>query len=146
MIDKFTRVTRPDMSLAVVGGLFANRDGGNRLFEIALCLPGEHVQLVCEPRNPHDPSAVAVFSARGTQLGYLSAERCGWMGARIALGEDIQAIFQRADRGSAIIRVSFIGAPPSLAALPPQVHATKPQRALQGDDFYPDDEPIDDWN
>ena len=133
------------MSLNVVGGLFANKNGSNRLFEIALCLPGEPVQLVCEPRNPHDPSAVAVFSARGMQLGYLSAERCGWIGARIAQGEDLRAVFQRADRGAAVIRVSFSGRPPSLASLPPP----RPARAepvTEGDEFYPDDIPDEDWS
>ena len=83
----------PDMSLSVVGGMHPNKDGSNRLFEMAMCLPGEPVQLVREPRNPIDPTAVAVFSARGLQLGYLSAERCGWIGARIAQGEDIRAVF-----------------------------------------------------
>lgn len=84
------------MSLAVVGGIHPNKDGSNRLFEIAMCLPGEPVQLVCEPRNRHDTSAVAVFSERGIQLGYLSADRCGWIGGKIAQGEDIQAVFQQA--------------------------------------------------
>lgn len=101
------------MSLAVVGGLHLNNDGSNRLFEIALCLPGEPVSLVCEPRNLVDPNAVAVFSVRGAQLGYLPAERSGWIGARISQGEDFRAIFQQASSGVAVIQVSFSGAPPA---------------------------------
>lgn len=135
-------MSRPDMSLAVVGGLHPNKDGSNRLFEIAVCLPGEPVQLVREPRNPLDPLAVAVFSVRGTQLGYLSAERCGWIGARIAQGEELLAVFQQASRGAAIIRVSFSGALPSL---PAALSAPQPVRVSNDDDFYPDPIPEDDW-
>lgn len=135
-------MARPDMSLAVVGGLHPNKDRSNRLFEIALCVPGEPVQLLREPRNPVDPSAVAVISARGTQLGYLSAERCGWIGARMALGEEIVAIFQRAERGAAVIRVSFGGEPPSL---PPAPLAPALPPVADGVDFYPDVFPDEDW-
>ena len=130
------------MSLAVVGGIHPNKDGSNRLFEIAMCLPGEPVQLVCEPRNRHDPSAVAVLNARGNQLGYLSADRCGWIGAKITQGEDIQAAFQQAKGGSAIIRVSFSGSPPTL---PKSSLALKPGPVAAGDEFYPDELPDDDW-
>ena len=130
------------MSLAVVGGVHPNKDGSNRLFEIAMCLPGEPVQLVCEPRNRHDPSAVAVFSTRGNQLGYLSADRCGWIGAKIAQGEDIQAVFQQAKRGSAIVRVSFSGSPPTL---PKSSSTLEPGPDAVGDEFYPDELPDDDW-
>src|ERR1700712_5590984 len=129
-------MARPDMSVTVVGGLHPNKDGSNRLFEMALCLPGEPVQLVPEPRNPVDPRAVAVFSMRGIQLGYLSAERCGWIGARIAQGEDIHAVFQQASSGVAVIRVSFSGEQPVL----PSPSASP---ARDGDRFYPDDIPDD---
>src|SRR5690349_9077690 len=43
----------------VVGSMHPNADGSNRLFEIALCVPGEPITLVREPKNKHDPSAVA---------------------------------------------------------------------------------------
>ena len=130
-------MARPDMSLAVVGGLYPNKDGSNRLFEMTICLPGEPVQLRREPRNPIDPDAVAVFSSRSIQLGYLSAERCGWIGARIAHGTDIRAVFQFASSGVAVIRVSFDGADPPLPASPPPT--TEP--VLEDDGFYPDDLP-----
>lgn len=67
----------PALSLAVVGAQYPNRDGSDRRFEILLCTPGEPVELVPEPRNRHDENAVAVRSARGVQIGYLTAERCG---------------------------------------------------------------------
>ena len=63
------------MSLAVVGAIHDNKDRSNRLFEIQLCAPGEPVDLVPEPKNPFDPSAIAIFSVRGIQIGYVSAEK-----------------------------------------------------------------------
>ncbi|WP_454887407.1 HIRAN domain-containing protein [Sphingomonas oryzagri] len=130
-------MARPDMTLSVVGGIHANADGSNRLFEIALCAPGEPVALVPEPRNRHDPSAVAVFSTRGIQIGYLSAERCGWIGSKIRLGEEIRALFQAAVKGGALIRVSFSGLDPDLPASAP---VRRPARLPDWDDsFYPDE-------
>lgn len=40
-----------------------------------LCEPGDPIELCREPKNKHDKHAVAVFTDRGTQLGYLTAER-----------------------------------------------------------------------
>lgn len=130
-------MARPDMTLSVVGGIHANVDGSNRLFEIALCAPGEPVQLVPEPRNKHDPSAVAVLSARDIQIGYLSAERCGWIGSKIRLGEELRAIFQAPSKGGALIRVSFSGEDPEL----PPARAPARDRAEDGSEsgFYPDE-------
>jgi len=130
-------MARPDMTLFVVGGIHSNSDGGNRLFEIAMCVAGEPVQLVLEPTNRHDPSAVAVFSARGIQIGYLSAERCGWVGSKIRLGEEVRALFQASERGGALIRISFSGADP---ILPASVSARLDTRSPDWDDgFYPDE-------
>lgn len=67
----------PAMSLAVVGARFPNSDGSDRRKEILLCVPGEPVELRPEPHNKADPRAVAVFSCRQVQIGYLTAERCG---------------------------------------------------------------------
>jgi len=130
-------MARPDMTLSVVGGIHPNADGSNRLFEIALCAPGETVQLILEPKNKHDPSAVAVFSVRGIQIGYLSAERCGWIGSKIGLGEDIRALFQAPAKGGALIRVGFAGVDP---ALPSPLREKAGGRPPDWDDsFYPDE-------
>jgi hypothetical protein len=129
-------MARPDMTLSVVGGIHANVDGSNRLFEIALCSPGEPILLVPEPKNKHDPSAVAVHSVRGIQIGYLSAERCGWIGAKIRLGEEIRGVFQEAVKGGARIRVSFSGEDP---ALPPARPKLEIRPEDPGDGFYPDE-------
>lgn len=102
------------MSLAVVGVEYPNRDKAksNRRFEIALCKPGDPVALVPEPKNPADPNAVAVFSDRGTQLGHVTAERCGRIGALIRDGREVQAVFQQAARYGCVIRVAFDGEAP----------------------------------
>lgn len=123
-----------ELSLAVVGLDYPNpdRSKSNRRFEMALCTPGEAVELRPEPKNPHDPRAVAVFSARDIQLGYLSAERCGWIGGKIKAGEEYQAVFQEPGAAAAIIRVRFGGGRPTLPA--------SRSMGIPIDDFVPDPE------
>lgn len=120
------------LSLAVVGADYPNRRGPGRRFEIALCSPGEPIELRLEPNNPADPSAVAVFSVRGVQLGYLSAERCRRIGAIMRAGRDVRAIFQHPARFGAVIRVAFDGADPVLPPPPPPPPAES--------DWWPDPE------
>lgn len=107
-----------ELSLAVVGLDFPNADKSrsNRRFEVALCCPGDPVELRPEPKNPADPRAVAVYSERGVQMGYLSAERCGLIGKRLNAGDEYRALFQEADRFKAVIRVRFGGGEPTLPA------------------------------
>ena len=127
------------LSLAVVGADFPNKRGPGRCFEIALCIPGEPVDLVREPKNPADPRAVAVFSARGVQIGYLTAERAPWIGAMIGVGREIRTVFQSASSYGAVIRIAFDGEEPTLPAEP------EPAAKQQDDsDFYPDFIPPDD--
>jgi hypothetical protein len=106
----------PSMSLAVVGVQYPNADGSNRLFEIALCVPGEVVELRPEPKNKHDERAVAVFSCRGQQIGYLTAERCGRIGRLIQRGHEVRALFQAQAQHGAWIRVAFDGEVPLLGS------------------------------
>ena len=127
------------LSLHVVGVSHPNRKGGgDRRFEILLCVPGEPVHLVPEPRNPVDPQAIAVLSARGVQIGYLSAERAQWIGGMLRNGTDIMAIFQSATPGGAAIRVGLDGAEPRLPEVKP------PAPARDDDGFWPDEIPPDD--
>lgn len=107
------------MSLAVVGADYPNRRGPGRRVEIALCKPGESVELVPEPRNPADPRAVAVFSCRGVQIGYLTAERCGRIGRLIRQGRQVRAVFQHATPWGAVVRIAFDGETPTLPAPKP---------------------------
>lgn len=112
-----------ELSLAVVGLDYANKDKSNRRFEMALCSPGERVELVPEPKNKADPGAIAVISARGVQLGYLTAERCGVVGTWLRLGEECQAVFQEPGRWAAVVRARFGGGAPTLP--PPRAPETE---------------------
>lgn len=132
----------PAMSLAVVGVRHPNRDKTNRQFEIAVCKPGEPVELRPEPKNPADENAVAVFSARGVQIGYLTAERCGRIGALIRQKREVEAVFQREAQHGAWIRVAFDGEKP-VVDLDPPAFVRAPLRAdgIEPEpDFYPDPE------
>ena len=129
---------RPALSLSVVGAGFPNKTGPGRRFEIELCSPGEPVELIPEPRNPADPLAVAVFSARGVQIGYLTAERCGLIGSIIREGREVRAIFQGKTSYGAMIRTAFDGEEPNL---PTSRAVGVPSNA--DDDFWPDYIPLD---
>lgn len=127
-----------ELSLYVVGADHPNRSGkGNRRFEILLCQPGEPVTLEPEPRNPVDPNAVMVISARGVQIGYLTAERAGWIAGMLRAGREITAIFQQPTQGGAAIRAALDGGTPTLPRTAAPVIDPEP-------DFWPDDLPPDD--
>lgn len=127
------------LSLAVVGADYPNKRGPGRRFELSLCKPGEPVQLVPEPKNPADPRAVAVFSCRGVQIGYLTAERCGWIGGMLGGGRDLRAIFQKKTSFGAWIRVAFDGAEPSL----PDERESDQVFEPDSQEFWPDFDPPD---
>lgn len=129
------------LSLHVVGADHPNRNGGNRRFEILLCAPGEPVELVPEPRNPVDPNAIAVFSVRAVQLGYLTADRAPWIGGMLRNGREMKAVFQHATRPGAAIRIGFDGEAPVLSS----VERTPIAEAASSEgDFWPDVLPLDD--
>jgi hypothetical protein len=98
-----------ELTLAVVGIDFPNADGSNRRSEAMMTLPGAPIELAPEPKNKHDPNAIAVFSTNGVQIGYVNAERAPYVGLRIGRGEDVAAIFQSLEGGSAFFRVRFGG-------------------------------------
>jgi hypothetical protein len=131
----------PAFSLAVVGVDYLNADKAksNRRFEIALCAPGEPVELRLEPKNRFDERAVGVFSVRGTQLGYLTAERCGRIGAIIRNGREVQAVFQAATPFGAWIRVAFDGAFPMVPEDAAEAAIDGATEAESGDGFFPDE-------
>lgn len=136
-----------ELTLAVVGTDFPNADGSNRRSEAMMTLPGAKVELVPEPKNKHDPNAIAVFSPQGVQLGYVNAERAPYVGMRIGRGEDVSAIFQGLDGGSVFIRVRFGGGAPTLPPAsdkpPAPTHPPRPSRRLESFDphnFQPDDD------
>lgn len=104
-------------SLRVVGERHDNEDGSSRQAELQRCKEGEEVELLREPRNPHDPSAVAVISARGVKIGYLGADRCGWVGSKIDRGFGIAASIGRIARDP---RTGALGAVLTVSMVPSQ--------------------------
>jgi len=132
---------RGALSLAVVGAGFPNKRGPSRRFELNLCRPGEPIELRLEPKNPADENAVAVYSERGIQLGYLTAERAPWIGGMMRQGREIIAIFQRQTSFGAWIRIGFDGSRPDL---PVERHEECARESDFSDvpapDFYPDEE------
>ncbi|GFE76231.1 hypothetical protein NTCA1_38800 [Novosphingobium sp. TCA1] len=129
----------PEMSFAVVGAAHPNADGSNRQFEILLCHAGEPVTLVPEPRNPHDRHAVAVYSCRDVQLGYISADRARQFGTQFG-GDLVRAVFQRRAAFGAWVRVGFDGKEPHLTSAmlaEPVAQADAPIDEDPG--FYPDE-------
>lgn len=128
--------------MAVVGADYPNKRGPGRRFELNICRPREPIELRPEPKNKHDEHAVAVFSARGIQLGYLSAERAPWIGGMIKQGREVRAIFQRQTSFGAWIRIAFDGAVPALPAENHNEHAAVDEFA---DDPAPDFCPDEEW-
>jgi len=126
------------MSLAVVGVDHPNKSGPTRRFEIAVSVPGEPVDLVPEPKNPADPNAIAVFSCRNVQIGYLRAERAPLVATFLSHARITGAIFQEAARWGAIIRIGLDGKAPVLPDI-------TPPDPVEGDSgFWPDYIPPDD--
>jgi hypothetical protein len=134
-----------ELTLAVVGIDFRNADGSNRRSEAMMTLPGAPIALVPEPKNRHDPNAIAVFSPQGLQIGYLNAERAPYVGARISRGEDVQAIFQGVDGRSAFIRVRFDGGAPTLPPASDRPPASSRRGEAHDPDTFQPDEDGPEW-
>lgn len=131
-------MTLPQRTLAVVGANYENKNPRSvgRKFEITMCKPSEMVQLVPEPKNPADENAIAVYSARNYQIGYLTAERAPFIKKLLARGETVRAVFQEATKWGCYIRVSFDGSMP-VVPMPEEgsVQVSDPEP-----DWYPDEE------
>lgn len=125
-------------SLAIVGADFPNQRGPGRRFEIAMCEPGELVELRHDPKNPADERAIAVFSARGIQIGYVRAERAQFVGTVLHRGFG-QAIFQRKEPWGCTIRVSLDGSVPTLPAPTEMKDGDWPPPGSEDPDWWPDE-------
>ncbi len=66
-------------SLSVVGESYDNDDGTSRQKIIRRCKAGDQIVLRREPDNPYDPNAIAVTTAAGEQIGYLSRDNAEWV-------------------------------------------------------------------
>lgn len=135
----------PQLSLVIVGADHLNKDKSNRRSEIAWSHPGEEVHLVPEPKNPVDPQAVAVFSARGIQIGYVRGRQSQFIRSYLSRGRITGAIFQCAHEEGAVIR---LGLDDELPALPDNVidqpvvrQARRPvELPPDHDGWFPDEE------
>lgn len=111
------------LSIAIVGIDYPNKRGPDRRFELAICREGEPVELRPEPENKYDEHAIAVYSCRGIQLGYLPSERAVLIGTYWRQGHTTIAIFQALEAKVGWVRVAFNGEqpvlPPVAAAAPP---------------------------
>lgn len=137
----------PALSLAVVGINYPNKSGPTRRFELAAMKPGESVDLVPEPKNRCDENAVAAFSARGIQVGYLASERAAWIVRLIRARHEVRAVYQGLDPHCGWIRVAFDGEKPVLppgAEDRPPTPPPRPHPNRVSADFYPDFIPPDD--
>ncbi|MET0364881.1 MAG: HIRAN domain-containing protein [Sphingobium sp.] len=127
------------LSLAVVGVEYSNKSGPPRRFEIEMCSFGERVDLVPEPKNKHDRHAIAVYSARGIQIGYIRAERAPMIGKAMRDGV-VQAIFQQKEKWGATIRVHLDGSDPILPHVSDSRAADWPPPGSEDVDWWPDEE------
>ena len=95
-----------ELTTSIVGIDFPNEDKSksNRRMECMLCAPGDLVELRSEPKNPYDENAIAIWSERGVQLGYVSAERAPLIGKRMK-EDDATAVFQAMHGNGAYIRI-----------------------------------------
>ena len=125
------------LSLAIVGADHPKKRGPGRRFEIAMCKPGEPVELVPEPKNRHDENAIAVYSARGIQIGYVRAERAPLMLTHMRRGI-VAAIFQQPETWGCTIRVGLNGATPTLPRDDSRAYDWPPPGSEDAD-WYPDE-------
>ena len=125
------------LTMAVVGARFDNRrrkgqPTGNRQTEILLCEPGEPVELRLEPTNPADKNAIAAYSARGVQLGYLSADKTAIVHKAREEARLPRVIFQEATPWGCWIRVG-LGVDPTLPVAPAE---DRWRAAMPSDDLW----------
>lgn len=128
------------VSLAIVGADHPNKRGPSRRFGIALCRPGDAIELRREPRNQFDEFAIGVWG-KDVQLGYVRSERAAWLAPMLDRGRTVTAIFQEATDYGCAIRIAFDGERP---ALPPPTDRPDVDPDFAADDdpgFWPDEAP-----
>ncbi|WBQ17502.1 HIRAN domain-containing protein [Sphingobium yanoikuyae] len=134
------------LSLVIVGADYPNKDKSNRRTEILWSAPGERVDLIPEPKNPVDPQAVAAYSARGVQIGYVGSFQAQLIGSYIKRGRIAGCIFQGVHRDGAIVRVGLDGEHPMLPedGQDPPLQDEPESPVSEDSGFYPDYIPPDD--
>ncbi len=95
--------------------------------------------MVPEPGNPADPRAIAVYSDRHIQIGYLRAERAQFIGTALNRG-GVDAIFQCPAKWGATIRVHLDGTQAELPS-PDDTRANDwPPPGSEDADWWPDED------
>jgi hypothetical protein len=84
-----------DFSLPATGEVHSNGDGTCRQCELARCRPGDRLRLMREPRNPHDPNAIAIVTERDIRVGYLSARYALVWAGKLDRGAEPNVIVER---------------------------------------------------
>lgn len=125
------------LSLIIVGADYPNKDKSNRRSEILWSAPGDRVDLIPEPNNPVDPQAVAAYSGRGVQIGYVGSFQAQLIGSYIKRGRVAGCIFQGIHRDGAIVRLGLDGEAPTLP------YDESESMADDDSGFYPDYIPPD---
>ena len=129
----------PALSLLIVGTQFPNQRGPTRRFELELCRAGENIELRPEPKNPADENAIAIYSCRGVQLGYVASVRAALLIGYIKSGATVRAIFQGRGPTGGWVRVTFDGSEPTIPNKSAAAARSEPPIDA-GDDtgFWPD--------
>lgn len=127
------------MSLAVVGVDFNNRDGSNRRFALAMCNPGDTIELRLEPKNPADENAVAVYNSDGMSICYLASSRASGLAAFYANAANCSSLPAQG-RVRSVDPCSFRWLPILTAAMVKHHAGENSQIAEEVPDFYPDED------
>lgn len=130
------------LSLAIVGTQFPNKKGPTRRFELELLKPGEPIELRPEPKNPADENAIAVYSCRGVQLGYVASVRAVLLIGQFKAGATVRAVFQGFSAAGPWIRATFDGSEPAVDLTNTSRFSAPRHRVARedpdGDGFWPD--------
>ena len=125
------------LSVRIVGADYPNSDKSNRRFELMLCEPGDLLELRPEPKNPADENAIAVFSVRGIQIGYIASDRAAWLTACMHRGSQLAAAFQARAPWGAVARIGIDG---DSLDLPPDDIEPPPEDDWEHRHFIPPDD------
>lgn len=113
------------IALVIVGAHFPTTRAALRRAEIAVCQPGERLELRRERRDRSGGWKIGVYSPRGVQIGYVLPGQIEWSAGMLSTA---RAIFQGADTFGAVARVTFDGSAPMLPRPKPKPERREPPR------------------
>jgi hypothetical protein len=125
----------PSLSLAIVGADYPNKRGPGRRFDLAICVPGEPIELRPEDSNPADEWAIAVYSCRGVQLGYIPSQRAPLVRKWMSESREMTAVFQARSAFGGWLRLGLDGEVPVVDLNPPEPDAQQTVRDGADPDF-----------